>query len=279
MRSPLRLAIQTIEEWLADGGPRLAAALAYYTAFAIAPLLLLLTTLAAPLYREAEIGVLEQVLNLIPGRGEEAVTTWLDALKANRNGSDLAVIIGSVALVFGAAGVFGALKDALNLVWDVAAREERFLIQFLRRRFVSITMVVGTLFLLLVSMVISTGLTYILDVLALAFPKAAMALATIHAGFALLFATAVFTLILKLVPDVKVRWMDACVGGAATGVLFCLGQLLLGWYLADEARLSIYGTFTSVIVFLLWVYYSAQILLLGAEFTQVYSRREQSAGN
>ena len=278
LRSPVHLVAWTIEEWLADGGPRLAAALAYYTAFSIAPLLLILSMLAAPLYQAAEVGVLEQVLHLIPGRGADAVTEWLDGLRSGQRGSTIATTLGAVLLLLGAAGVFGQLKDALNAVWNVTAREERLLSSFLRRRFFSLTMVVGTLFLLLVSMIMTTALSYAVDVLSRTFPGAALVLAGIHGAFALLLTITVFTLILRWVPDAKVRWADAWVGGTATGLLFTAGQLLLSWYLADEARMSIYGALTSVTVFLLWVYYSAQILLLGAEFTQVYSCKDRPGG-
>jgi membrane protein len=269
------LARDTLFEWLEDGGPRLAAALAYYTAFSIAPLLLVLSVLAGPLYREAEYGMLEQVLHLIPGSGGEAVTSWLDALRHQPGRGALATVIGGVALLIGAAGVFGQLQDALNTIWDVEPAEGSVVIEIIKRRFMSLTMIVGTAFLLLVSMLLSTAMSFILRTVADIFPLAAVVMASVHMIFSLALTSTIFALIFKVVPDVTVPWHEAWVGGLVTGVMFNLGQAVLSWYLANSARLSLYGTFTSVIVFLMWVYYSAQILLLGAEFTQVYSRRRK----
>jgi membrane protein len=274
---PLVLARDTIVEWLDDGGPQLAAALAYYTAFSIAPLLFMLTMLSSLLYREAEHGVLEEVLKLIPGSGEEAITAWLDALRERRATGTVAAVVGGIVLALGAAGMFGQLQEALNTVWNARPPARPWLLEFLRRRFVSLTMVLGTAFLLLVSMLLTTALSLSLQRIGEIFPLAATVLASVHLLFAFLLTTVVFTLIFKVVPDAEVPWRGAWIGGAVTAIAFNLGQALLSWYLADSARLSLYGAFTSVIVFLLWVYYSAQILLLGAEFTQVYTRRRQGA--
>jgi membrane protein len=276
--APLTLVRDTVVEWYEDGGPRLAAALAYYTAFSIAPLLLVLSMLAGPMYREAEYGVLEGVMKLIPGSGGEAVTAWLDALRHQPARGALATIVGGIALVIGAAGVFGQLQEALNTIWNVKLPpDSSVLLEFLKRRFMSLTMILGTAFLLLVSMLLGTALSFVLKTLGAIFPLAAVLLASIHLLFSFALTTTVFALIFKVVPDARVPWHEAWVGGAVTGLLFNLGQALLTWYLANSARLSLYGAFTSVIVFLMWVYYSAQILLLGAEFTQVYARRREAA--
>lgn len=276
LRLPFVLARDTVVEWFDDGGPRLAAALAYYTAFSIAPLLLVLGMVAGPLYQEAQYGALEQLLNLIPGGGGDAVAAWLDALRRQPSRGALATAIGTVALVLGAAGVFGQLQEALNTIWDVRAPERPFFLELLKRRFVSLTMIVGTAFLLLVSMLLATALSFVVKAIEAALPLAAMLLASVHLIFSFVLTTTVFTLIFKVVPDAAVPWREAWIGGAVTAVLFNMGQSVLTWYLANAARLSLYGTFTSVIVFLMWVYYSAQILLLGAEFTQVYARRRMT---
>jgi membrane protein len=225
MRSVFSLVGEIIDDWLSDGCARLAAALAYYTAFSIAPLLLLLTAVASPLYGEAQYGVLEPILRLIPGNGSQAVTEMLNALRDHHEHGTIATLMATIALVAGAAGVFGQLQDALNTVWNVEPKPNAPIVEILRRRFISLAM-----------------------------------------------ATTVFALIFKFVPDVRVRWRDAWLGGSVTACLFTIGQAALATYLGDAERISLYGAFASVIVFLLWVYYSAQILLLGAEFTQVYAR-------
>jgi membrane protein len=273
---PLVLARDTVVEWYADGGPRLAAALAYYTAFSIAPLLLVVGMIAGPLYREAEYGALEQLLNLIPGGGGDAIASWLDALRKQPSRGALATAIGTIALLFGAAGVFGQLQEALNNIWDVGPDRRPLLWSLIKRRFMSLTMIVGTAFLLLVSMLLATALSFLVKAISTILPFAAVLIASVHIVFSFLLTTTVFALVFRVVPDAPVPWRSAWVGGAVTGVLFNVGQSILTWYLANDARLSLYGTFTSVIVFLLWVYYSAQILLLGAEFTQVYTRWRRS---
>jgi len=174
--------------------------------------------------------------------------------------------VGVVMLLFGASGVFGQLQDALNTIWEVQPDPHRGIWGTVRDRFFSFVMVLGTGFLLLVSLLVSAAVGALTDRLGAAGPATSL-LAS------LLLATGLFAAIFKVLPDAQVRWRDVWVGAAATALLFAVGKELLGLYLGRSSVSSSYGAAGSVLVLLLWVYYAAQILFLGAEFTQVWANR------
>lgn len=271
----------TIRKWLDDGAPRLAAALAYYTGFSIAPLLLVVTGLAGYLYEGAEQDILREVTELVPAGGGEAVVELVEGAQARRNTSAVASVVGLATLLLGGAGLFLQLQNALNVVWKVEPDPDNPVLGLLKKRFFSFTMVVGTAFLLLVSLILSTALHAFLDRIQAMMPAIAVIWLVVDFLLSISLATLIFALIFRLVPDAEVAWRDVGIGAVVTALLFTAGQTALSAYLGDPARLSVYGAFASLIVFLLWVYYSAQILLLGAEFTQVYSgwRRGKRAGD
>jgi len=210
-----------------------------------------------------------QVTRLIPAGGAAAVSVLLEGLRQSQ-GSGVAAGIGIATLVFGATGVFGALQAALDDIWGVAIHPRSGLVRFLIRRLFSLAMVVAVAVLLLVSLFVNTLITLIVARFGGLLPGGASAWHLLNVGLALGTATGVFTLVFKFVPDAPVRWIPALVGGVVTAALFWIGEAVLAWYLGDAARLSVYGVFGSLIVLLLWVYYSAQILLFGAEVTKIY---------
>jgi membrane protein len=181
--------------------------------------------------------------------------------------------LGAVTLLFGLWGVFGELQDALNTIWGVTARPGRGVIGVIKQRFWSATMVVGIGFLLLVSLVASAWLAALGKLFSGLLPLPAAAMETANALLSFVIVTFMFALIYKLLPDVRIAWRNVWTGAAVTAVLFTIGKTLIGLYLGRSTVASVYGAAGSLIVILLWVYYSAQIVFFGAEFTKVYSRR------
>jgi membrane protein len=267
---------QTFNEWLEDKAPQLGAALAYYTVFSLAPLILVLLAIVGVLFRKDPSGawtrMTEQMSYFLDKSALDVVQQI--AQKASQPGKGLtATIIGIALAIFGASGVFGQLQDALNTVWGVKAKPGLGIKGFLRARFLSFTMVAGVCFLLLVSLVIE-GLLKAFSHYVQAHLPGGLALATsVYLIFDIAVVIVLFAIIFKYLPDVKVRWRDVWIGSVITAVLFAIGKWALGLYLGSGAAASAYGAASSLITLLLWIYYSSQILLFGAEFTQVYARK------
>ncbi|HYF63704.1 MAG TPA: YihY/virulence factor BrkB family protein [Herpetosiphonaceae bacterium] len=263
---------QTGKEWSEDKVPRLGAALAYYTVFAIAPLLIIAIGIAGLAFgAEAVRGqVASQLETLISPEAAEAINEMIKNASKPSSGI-LATIIGFVTLLFGASGVFGQLKDAMNTIWGVAPRPGRGIMGIIKDRFLSFTMVLGIGFLLLVSLMVSAALS--------AFQKfvfgdsAGIVLQIVNFVVSFGVITLLFAVIYKVLPDVKIAWRDVWIGAAVTALLFTVGKYLIGVYLGRSSTTSTFGAFGSLVVILLWVYYSAQILFFGAEFTQVYANQ------
>jgi membrane protein len=272
--SPVQLMKETFSEWSEDKVPRLAAALAYYTAFALAPLLLIAIAVAGLVFgREAatnQIG--EQLSGLLGPSAAESVNTMVAAAGANQGGGILASIIGVATLLFASSGVFGELQDALNTIWEVQPKPDQGLLATIKQRFFSFAMVLGVGFLLLVSLVISAALSALGGVVA--GDQADQSLIWKAINFVVSFGVTMllFALIYKVLPDVKIQWRDVWIGALVTALLFTLGKAAIGWYLGRPGTTSTYGAAGSFVALLLWVYYSAQILFFGAEFTQVYAK-------
>jgi len=272
--SAVQLLKDTFSEWSEDKVPRLAAALAYYTAFALAPLLLIAIAVAGLVFgREAasnQIG--QQLAGLLGPTAAESVNTMVEAAGANKGGGILASIIGVVTLLFAASGVFGELQDSLNTIWEVQPKPNQGLLATLKQRFFSFAMVLGVGFLLLVSLMLSAALGALGSVVA--GDQADQSLIWKVVNFVVSFGvtTLLFALIYKVLPDVKIQWRDVWIGALVTALLFTLGKAAIGWYLGRPGTTSTYGAAGSFVALLLWVYYSAQILFFGAEFTQVYAK-------
>jgi membrane protein len=267
---------QTFSEWLEDKAPQLGAALAYYTVFSLAPLILVLLAIVGLLFRNDPGGawnkITEQMSYFLDKSAVEVVQN-IAQKAAQPNKSLLATIIGILLALFGASGVFGQLQDALNTIWGVRAKPGAGIWGFLRSRFLSFAMVGGVCFLLLVSLTLESVLRgfshYIQGVL----PGGIVIAIAVYWIFDLAVVILLFAIIFKFLPDAKIRWRDVWIGAAITAIFFAIGKWALGLYLGSGSAASAYGAASSLITLLLWVYYSSQILLFGAEFTQVYACR------
>jgi membrane protein len=265
---------ETFFEWYEDRAPRLGAALAFYTVFALAPALILIIALAALLLGKdaAQSQIISQVEDLAGNAGAQAVQAAIESARS-AGGSLLATALGALTLLFGLWGVFGELQDALNTIWGVTTVPGRGVIGVIKKRFWSFTMVVGIGFLLLVSLAASAWLAALGKFFSRLLPLPAAMMETANALLSFVVITFMFAVIYKLLPDVRIAWRDVWTGAAVTAVLFTIGKSLIGLYLGRSTVASVYGAAGSLVVILLWVYYSAQIVFFGAEFTKVYSRR------
>jgi membrane protein len=269
---------ETFVEWYEDRAPRLGAALAYYTVFALAPGLILIIALAGLLLGKeaAQDQIISQVQELAGEAGAQAVRAAIGSAR-NAGASLLATGLGAITLLFGLWGVFGELQDALNTIWGVRTRPGRGVLGVIKQRFWSFTMVVGIGFLLLVSLAASAWLAALGKFFSGLLPLPAVVMETTNALLSFVVITFMFAVIYKLLPDVKIAWQNVWTGAAVTAVLFTIGKTLIGLYLGRSTVASVYGAAGSLIVILLWVYYSAQVVFFGAEFTKVYSRRFDAA--
>lgn len=263
---------QTIQEWVNDDISTHAAALAYFTVFAIAPTLIIAVAVAGLAFGpDAARHEIQAQLQGVVGDAGAVVIEDMMASAAKPSEGVLATIISIFVLIFGATGVFAELQSALNTIWDIKPRISNGVLAFLRNRFLSFSMVVGVGFLLLVSLVMSAGVAALGKMLGESFVWQV-------ANFVISYGviTVLFAMIYKVLPDVHVEWKDVWMGAAVTAALFNIGKLAIGLYLGRSVVASTYGAAGSLAVLLLWVYYSALVLFLGAEFTQVYARRHGS---
>ena len=271
---------QTFQEWLQDKAPQLGAALAYYTVFSLAPLILVLLAIIGVIFRDDPAGawhkITQQMSYFLDPSALQVVQNIAE--KASQPGkSTIATIIGITLAIFGASGVFGQLQDALNTIWGVKAKPTQGIWGFLRSRFLSFAMVAGICFLLLVSLAIEAVLKGFSHYVQSVLPGGIVIAVTVYLVFDFAVVVLLFAMIFKFLPDVQIQWRDVWIGAIITAILFGIGKWLLGFYLGSGAAGSAYGAASSLITLLLWVYYSSQILLFGAEFTQVYAARSGRA--
>jgi membrane protein len=269
----LGLLKQTVNEWLDDRGFTRSASLSYYTVFSIAPLLLIATAVASFAFgREAVTGQLQSELEGMVGEsGAKAIQEMMKS--ASKPGAGIvATILGVAMVVIGATGAFVELQDTLNDMWGVDKNKSSGIIGFLRARFVSLAMVLVIAFLLLVSLVVSTGLSAVGAYSAQVLPAWQITLQIVNLVVSFVVITLLFAAIYKVLPNVRIAWRDVWLGAAVTSVLFSIGKLLIGLYLGKSSASSSYGAAGSFAVLLIWINFSSMILFLGAEFTQVVSR-------
>jgi membrane protein len=268
---------ETASDWSEDNATRLAAALAYYTVLSIAPLLVLAVSVAGLVFgEEAARGQIASELSGIVGpQAGEGIQTVLTHAKSPDEGV-VGSIIGVVVLLFGASGVFGELQSSLNAIWNVTAKPGRGVWGMLRQRFFSFTMVLSVAFLLLVSLVLSALLAGVGKFFSSALPGGEVVWQGVNFAVSLGVITLLFALIFKVVPDVEIKWSDVWIGALVTALLFTVGKWGLGLYLGRASVASPYGAAGSLIVLVVWVYYAAQLLFFGAEFTQVYTQHRGS---
>ncbi|MBW4521073.1 MAG: YihY/virulence factor BrkB family protein [Scytolyngbya sp. HA4215-MV1] len=264
----------TIAEWNADKVPLFAAALAYYTIFSLAPLLLIVISIVGLVFGEdaARGEIVGQIQGVMGKEGAEAIQAMIQNTQKSGSGGIIASVIGVVTLLLGASGVFGQIQDALNTIWEVKPKPSRGLKNFLKARFLSFAMVLVIGFLLLVSLVLSAALAAIGNFFNSALPGFVIVGEILNFVISLIVITLLFAAIYKFLPDVIVRWKNLWIGATITAFLFTIGKFLIGLYLGNSSIGSTYGAAGSLVVILIWVFYSAQILLIGAEFTQVYSK-------
>lgn len=266
---------QTLKEFGEDHAMRLSAALAYYSAFSIAPLLLIAIAVAGMVVDDQEVRrSLSGELRASLGPTGALVVEDMIAHAWQKDRNAWSAVIGVIMLLFGAGGVFGQLQDALNTVWGVKAKSGRGFIRILKDRFVSYAMVLGTGFLLLTSMLLTAGIQAAGKYAASHFAVAPQLWDALNGIASFAIITGLFAAIFKVLPDVKLGWRDVITGAAFTALLFVAGKTAIGWYLGRESTASPYGTAGALALVLLWVYYSAIILLFGAEFTQVRADRQ-----
>ena len=269
----VKLTTETFKAWMEDKALRLAAALAYYSVFSIAPMLVIAISVAGLVFgTEAVRGQLdEQLRGYVGAQAAEAVQSMVQSASKPRQGW-IGAVSGVAILIVGATGVFGQLKDALNTVWEVRATKKGGVMGFVRERLLSFGMVLVIGFLLLTSLMLTTAMAALNQFLGSALGVPAALWAGVGFVLALGMTTVLFALIFKVLPDAKVRWRNVWIGALVTAVLFEIGKFGLSYYLGRESTASSYGAAASVVLLLLWVYYASCILLFGAEFTQVYAR-------
>lgn len=257
-----------------DKVPMMGAALAYYTAFSIAPLLVIAIGVVGIVFGErGGEGVFETVRGLVGEKAAYAVRAMVEAASARPHAGVVATAVGLATLLIGASGVFGQLQEALNVIWKARLRPDAGWALTLRRRLSSFGMVGVIAFLLLASFIVSAFIAAAGKLFIGLLPGGEAVWQAVNLAVSLGVTSALFALIYKALPDVRLLWRDALVGGLFTSVLFSLGQLAIGLYLGKSGVASAYGAAGSVIVFLLWVYYSSQIVLFGAELTRAYVAR------
>jgi membrane protein len=266
---------RAVAGWWNDNVPRMGAALAYYTLFSLAPILIVAIAIAGLAFGpEAVRGeIVSQIDGLVGHDGAQAVQAMLEGA-ARPSSSIPATIIGIITFFLGATGAFLELQADLDAIWRVKPKQSgSFLKALVRQRLISFGLVLGFAFLLLTSLVVSAALAALHTYMGNAFPGEAVLWEALDVVVSLAVITTLFAMIYKVLPDVKLGWTDVWVGGLVTAGLFTIGKSLIGLYIGTSTFGSTYGAAGSVIVVLVWVYYSAQIILLGAEFTREYVKR------
>jgi membrane protein len=268
---------RTVSEWIDDDAPSRAASLSYYTIFSLAPLLLIAVAIAGLIFgHDAAAGQLSKELQGLLGAASAAAIQDMMAGASRIGGGIVASIAGVVLLVLGSTGAFVELQDALNAMWDVDKKKTSGVWAFLRARLLSFAMIGVIAFLLLVSLVVSAVLAALGHFAEGALPGGEIVVEIVNVVLSLCVVTALFAAIFKVLPEARIAWRDVWLGAGVTAALFVVGKLLIGLYIGKSGVASIYGAAGSFAVLLIWIYYSAMIVLFGAEFTQVHSRSRAS---
>jgi membrane protein len=272
LKAMFKLLKEAASEWVADKCPRLGAALSYYTIFAIPPLFIIVIFIASLVFDEKEVrnSLFGQVGGLVGEKGAASIQSALTASESHKQGM-VASVLAVVTLLLTSTGLFIELQSALNTVWGVESKPGQGVWGFLKNRLLSFAMIVGIGFLLLVSLVVSAALSAVSKYFSALVPGLDVLWTIVNLFVSLGVITVLFAMMFKVLPDVKIAWRDVWVGAFLTAALFTAGKFFLGLYLGHNSAVSAYGAAGSIVLILLWVYYSAQILFFGAEFTQVYA--------
>jgi len=278
-------AFQLIKEaalaWNADSAPSMGAAIAYYTIFSLAPLLIIATAVAGFFFgvEAAQGHIFEQARGMIGEEGALALQGLVESASKPAEGF-IATVIGLVVMLFGATGVFAELQGAMDRIWEVPeAKQQSGIWYFIRRRLLTFGMVLGVAFLLLVSLVVSAMISALETLWNPYVGVTGIILQILNFAVSFIILSGLFALIFKMLPRVAVAWRDVIIGAAITALLFNIGKFLIGLYIGKSGVVSGFGAAGSLVAILIWVYYSAQVFLLGAEFTWVYSKHYGSKTN
>ncbi len=274
----LQLLSETVDDWYNDGAPRLGAALAFYTIFSLTPLLIVVLAIASLAFgREAAEGQLVwQIQGVVGRRGAEVIQAVVQSARQPAAGS-IATALSVLVLLFGATTAVAELRAALNQVWDVPQTSVQSIrhgvVNLLRERFFALVLVVGVGILLLASLFVNAWVSALGSRFGEYLPLSETTLQLVNFAVSFVVITVLFAAIYKIVPDVEIGWGDVAVGAAFTSLLFSISKIFIGMYLGRSGLASAYGAAGSLVLLLVWIYYSAQIFFLGAEFTQVYANR------
>jgi len=267
--------------WISDNAPRLGAALAFYTLFSLAPVLIVVLAIANFVFGEknAQIALAHQSETFIGTQGAAAIQSIIQGAANRPTLGWLATTIGILTVLVGVSGAFNELQDSANLIWKVDTSKTSFWTFALTQRLWSFLLVVATGFLMLGFLLVSAGLSVAEKFLSEILPASTLRLEAVNFGVSFCMITIMFALIFKFVPDTRVEWRDVWPAAAFTSLLFTMGKWAIGLYLGHSALASVYGAAASLAIFLIWVYYSAQILLFGAELTHAYAYKFGSRKN
>ncbi|WP_084112831.1 YihY/virulence factor BrkB family protein [Belnapia moabensis] len=262
----------TVEGYIEDEALSRGAAIAYYTVFSIAPLLVIATAIAGLFFGEDAVrgAISEQLRGLLGRTGAETVEAMVRGADDITSGT-IATVIGVVTLLLTASGVFGELQSALNAIWRATPREGGAVTRLMRAKLASLGLVAATGFLLLVSLIASTVISALMTWFRDQLPEMLMLLGAANFVISFLMVAVLFAAIYKILPDREIGWRDVAIGALVTAFLFTVGKTLIGWYVGSSHVATSYGAAGALMVVLLWVYYSAQVFLLGAEFTRAWA--------
>ncbi|HEY0298513.1 MAG TPA: YihY/virulence factor BrkB family protein [Arachidicoccus sp.] len=264
-----KVLVQTVKDFSTLNIFRMSAALAYYTIFGLAPMMIIVLKLSSVFASKKPSGyIFHQIRNLVGDNAALQVQSMIENI-INRQQGALMQVVGIVALVVSATGVFTEIQDSINTIWRLRAKPKSGWIKLILNRLLSFSIVVSLGFILLVSLLINALLAALMSKLNQIFPESAVFTSyVVNIGITFLTTTILFSIIFKLLPDAKIWWRDVLIGAITTAILFMLGRFLIGYYLQKSSIGSAFGTAGSVIIILSWVYYSAIILYFGAAFTR-----------
>jgi membrane protein len=260
--------------WLADRAPSMGAAMAYYMVFSLAPMLILVIAIAGLVFGQAAAqgAIVEQLGDLMGVEGASALQAMIVSAGHKRAGI-IATLVGTGTLLVASTAVFVELQAALNVIWKVERRQRRALIAVAREQLLSLSLILAIGFLLLVSLVLGAALSAFGHYLDGVFPGLPLVLRILHLALSFGMMSVLFGMMFKILPDAPVAWQDVWIGAMTTALLFSFGKYLIGLYIGSSNVASTYGAAGALVIILLWIYYSAQILLFGAEFTKACADR------
>jgi membrane protein len=271
-----KVLVATFNGFINDNGLKLSASLAYYTVFSLAPLLLLIIGMVSFVFHNAFTTVFPELIKVFGASAALQINSMVHSLDLSGK-TGIAVVSGLVTLIIGATSMFMEIQDSLNIIWRVKAKPKRGWVKMLRNRFLSFSLIISLGFLLLVSLILNIVVLAISHKLEHFLPGLTIWIFNgINVALSFIVISTLFAIIFKFLPDVEIKWSDVRSGAIFTAIMFMLGKYLIGLYIQFTAQGSAYGAAGSIIVILIWIYYTSAILYIGAEFTQVYAEASGS---